>query len=220
MMTIAKKFNRFFWLISILTIILILNQCIISISICDYRTKELMGTSYSIVIISSNNILYVGGTGPGNYTTIQDAIDNASNGDTIYVYNGTYKENIVIDKIVDLIAESQENVIIDGSNSGNTIKIKENNVSISHFTIRRGGIGIYILRSSNHTICNNKIIDNWEGIGLLRSSNTNITKNTISNNFFEGINPVESSSVIIAGNTIVGNLQGIFISKSKNSTTG
>jgi len=31
-----------------------------------------------------NNILYVGGSGEGNYSSIQDAIDNASDGDTIF----------------------------------------------------------------------------------------------------------------------------------------
>ena len=30
-------------------------------------------------------VLYVGGGGPGNYSTIQQAIDNASVGNTIYV---------------------------------------------------------------------------------------------------------------------------------------
>ena len=37
--------------------------------------------------ISSGNTLYVGGTGEGNYTKIQDAIDNASDGDTVYVFD-------------------------------------------------------------------------------------------------------------------------------------
>ena len=35
-------------------------------------------------------ILYVGGTGSGNYSCINDAINNTSNGDTVFVYNGTY----------------------------------------------------------------------------------------------------------------------------------
>ncbi len=39
-------------------------------------------------------ILYVGGGGPGNYTSIQEAIDNSTTGDTIFVYAGTYAENI------------------------------------------------------------------------------------------------------------------------------
>ncbi len=36
---------------------------------------------------STGNWLYVGGSGPGNYTKIQDAIDNASDGDTVFVYD-------------------------------------------------------------------------------------------------------------------------------------
>ena len=42
--------------------------------------------------VSIGNTLYVGGSGEGNYTKIQDAINNASDGDTVFVYNGTYYE--------------------------------------------------------------------------------------------------------------------------------
>ncbi|MBN2065256.1 MAG: hypothetical protein JW771_00415, partial [Candidatus Thermoplasmatota archaeon] len=35
--------------------------------------------------ISSGTRLYVGGVGPGNYSYIQDAIDNASEGDTVFI---------------------------------------------------------------------------------------------------------------------------------------
>jgi len=56
--------------------------------------------STGMVEISNNgrSILYVGGSGPGNYSKIQDAIDNASEGDTIFVYNGTYNEQINVNK--------------------------------------------------------------------------------------------------------------------------
>ena len=47
---------------------------------------------------SRGDTLYVGGSGPGNYTRIQDAIDNATDDDTVFVYSGCYTENININK--------------------------------------------------------------------------------------------------------------------------
>jgi hypothetical protein len=44
--------------------------------------------------------LYVGGTGEGNYSRIQDAIDDAVDGDTVFVYDDSspYYEHIRINK--------------------------------------------------------------------------------------------------------------------------
>ncbi|RLF42667.1 MAG: hypothetical protein DRN17_07450, partial [Thermoplasmata archaeon] len=52
-------------------------------------TSYVKGESNEIetAIINDGNTLYVGGSGEGNYSSIQDAVDNASNGDTIYVYD-------------------------------------------------------------------------------------------------------------------------------------
>ncbi len=38
----------------------------------------------------------VGGSGPGNFSKIQDAVDNTSDGDIVFVYNGFYQENLHI----------------------------------------------------------------------------------------------------------------------------
>jgi len=70
-----------------------------------------------------SNTLYVGGTGPGNYSTIQSAIDDASSGDTVFVYNGTYYEHINVDKSIWLIGESNESTCIN-SFFGTTIIIE------------------------------------------------------------------------------------------------
>ena len=50
------------------------------------------------VILDGGTILYVGGDGPGNYTKIQDAIENATSGDTIFVYDDStpYFETLMI----------------------------------------------------------------------------------------------------------------------------
>ncbi len=74
-----------------------------------------------------------------DYTNIQDAIDNASNGDTIFVCNGTYIGIIIINKTISLIGESKENTIIDGDYIGDVVNIKADFVNISEFTIKNSG---------------------------------------------------------------------------------
>ena len=59
-------------------------------------------TTYDFVLTPLGKTLYVGGSGAGNYTTIQSAIDAASDGDTVFVCRGTYYENILIDKNISL----------------------------------------------------------------------------------------------------------------------
>jgi hypothetical protein len=44
-------------------------------------------TETSSLLTSSGKWLYVGGSGPGNYTTIQGAINAAKSSDTVFVYS-------------------------------------------------------------------------------------------------------------------------------------
>ena len=76
-------------------IILLLGMSIVPSSI-GLNLKELYLPSVS------GNTLYVGGSGPNNYTKIQDAIDNASDLDTVFVYDDSspYYENVVVDKSI------------------------------------------------------------------------------------------------------------------------
>ena len=85
----------------------------------------------------SITILYTGGNGPGNYTQIQDAIDNASSGDTVFVFNGTYYEHIVINKSINLIGDKRNNTIIDGNYDSNAvILIVASDVVVKGFTVK------------------------------------------------------------------------------------
>lgn len=90
--------------------------------------------------LNMGNILYVGGSGPNNYTKIQDAIDNASDGDTVFVYDDSspYYENIVIEKSIILLGEDRETTVILGDESWDDVivNISADEVSISGFTIQ------------------------------------------------------------------------------------
>lgn len=158
--------------------------------------------------------LYVGGAGPNNYSKIQDAVDNTSNGDTIFVYQGTYSEHVLITKNITVIGESRDHTIIDGGGTGNVVKIQANGAKLTQFSLQHGGIGVYIVHSSDVKVIHNTILNNWEGIGLLNSSECQVSRNIIAHNGFEGINPVETTFTIISDNSIFDHLQGIYLVES------
>jgi len=153
-------------------------------------------------------ILYVGGSGPGNYTAIQDAIDNASNGDTVYVYNGTYYENVVVDKTISLIGENRNTTIIDGGGSDDVVYVSADWVNISGFTVQNSGSAGYpqyhsgIQIVSNFTnVSNNTIVDNNRGIWC-RSDNNSILDNYIVSNTNQGLELYLCNHNLIQGNNL------------------
>ena len=75
---------------------------------------------------------------PDDYPTLSDAIGNASQGDTIYVKDGIYYENPVIDKKISIIGEDSKNTIVVGSGGApgdNVLTVRANDVEISGLTI-------------------------------------------------------------------------------------
>ena len=102
--------------------------------------------------ISKGKILYVGGIGPENYSTIQAALDVATDGDTIFVFNDSspYEECIEIHDKISLIGEDKESTIIIGDCLEKIITVYDRQVTISGFTIKTNDskrypfYGIYI----------------------------------------------------------------------------
>jgi len=84
----------------------------------------------NISVKAESKIWYVDDDGPADFHTIQEAVNNATTGDIIYVYNGTYYENIVVDKSVSLVGEDRDLTTIDGNRTGTVISITAHNVNI------------------------------------------------------------------------------------------
>jgi len=175
--------------------------------------------------------LYVGGSGPNNYTTIQDAIDDSSDGDTVFVYNDSspYNENLLMDKSISLIGENKETTIIDGTGTGYVLEVDASNTVICNMTITNSGngdfdAGIYFNSDSNNNeICFNIISSNQAtGCKFTKSSNNEIHHNIISNNAYDGLGiRDDSNDNSVYENMITNNgHDGIFVYKSSANNIG
>lgn len=156
---------------------------------------------------------------PDDFSTIQGAINAASDGDTIFVRNGTYS-GVVIDKSVTLQGECAQATIVNGGtefqNTGSGIAIVSDNVRISGFTIQnaRGPpiriCGDFGVSYANITISNNFMMGNGEGIRLINTTGDVVSDNFISNNY-GGIGLDWANDNIIQNNTlynVTGGIQG------------
>ena len=135
---------------------------------------------------ADNTYFFVGGVSPNNYSSIQDAIDNTSDGNIVFVYSGIYNETIFIETSIKIIGENRTNTIIDAQAEDNAVSIDAENVIIQNFTITgaksiskydffRAGIRVI---KSNNTIIDNIIKDNRLGILGLRVTNLTIKNNS------------------------------------------
>ena len=165
----------------------------------------------SIRLVPNGNTLYVGGTGLGNYTKIQDAIDNASDKDTVFVYNDSspYFENLIVNKTIYLVGEDMNSTVIDGKKISSVVNITANEVTVFGFTIQNSGNNIFdhagIMIYSNHNkIIGNIICYNEDGIFIRDSEFNTIFFNIIKWNEHNGI-LVEGSNITIYENNIYSN---------------
>jgi nitrous oxidase accessory protein len=160
---------------------------------------------------------------PDDYVSIQDAIDNASEGDTIYVKEGTYHENLVINKSLSLIGEDVDTTIIDGNPPEGyriPLKIQCDNVSVSGFKLLYGYAGITVGEVKHCNISGNRIAGNQHGILLVGTSYSTITEN-----YFEQIRLSSAIQLsysnynLVAGNYIDNCTEGIQIWQYSTNNT-
>lgn len=153
---------------------------------------------------------------PDNYSTIQEAINNASAGDTVFVKKGTYTvigyDGVLIDKQISLIGEDPQATVITAGQyryGHDVLRITADNVTVSGFTIIGGGIGgIDVEDSYSHVpigckIIGNNIRDSDWGIITYGSTRT-----------LTGFVQYKPSYLTITDNNITGNRVGLGIGSS------
>jgi parallel beta-helix repeat protein len=161
-----------------------------------------------------------------DYATIQEVIDapETLDGHTILVDAGTYYENVLVNKAVSLIGESQHTTTVNGSGDSTCFRVTVDNVSISNFKITGARwAGIYLMfngttdrGANNCTIANNTITRNDDGIGIyvdIDSDYSTIEYNNITYNSPNGI-LLNGGYSYIRGNYLSKNYRAIRIEGS------
>jgi len=195
---------------------------LIGILVCMLLIGAVLPVSGAVMVertslpASFGDTLYVGGSGPGNYSTIQGAIDDSSDGDMVFVYDDSspYYENVVVDKSIKLIGENKNTTIIDGNEINYTVGLFANEIYVQEFTIRHSEeieeefMDILYVCSNDNTISNIificKPFRRETAVMLMNSSRNKISQNIIKNNQYEGIELRNSHYNEISGNVITG----------------
>jgi parallel beta-helix repeat (two copies) len=160
-------------------------------------------------------------TVPDDYPTIQQAIDQANPGDTVYVKAGNYTGTVEINKSIALIGEDNKAIISDWTVTGQAaILITHSNVTVSGITIdnpTQTNIwlrkrGIHLLGVDSCTITHNIVrrcdSGSVEAIWLYQSTNNYVADNLVEANSI-GISVGASSNNRIINNTARSNSVGI-----------
>ncbi|MFO7677230.1 MAG: NosD domain-containing protein [Thermoplasmatota archaeon] len=155
---------------------------------------------------TAQNIYYVKANAESDYTSIQQAINAASDGDIIIVYEGIYAETIVINKTLAIKGIDAQTTHIIGTDKTKNILVTLNadNCTFSGFSIigtnpSTGNIGIEIT-SSHNNISHTIIANNEKGINLKRDANNNHIHQNIFTNNQHGIHTYFSHYNIIKDN--------------------
>ena len=154
-----------------------------------------------------------------NGMSIQEAVNNAKPGYTIYVGEGVYYENIVVNKpYISLIGNGSNNAIIDGCQNDNVIYVTSPGVTISGFTITNSsenkagiqlGIPDYKIDAFDCHIKNNSILGNNIGINMSEIELSVIENNEVVNNEKYGMCLIRSFDNDIINNNLSSNNVGL-----------
>jgi len=175
-----------------------------------------------------------GGTNWGDtWRDINYAINNTSvvDGDTIMVGDGTYYENVIVDKTLVIEGNGSSISIIYGNGAWSVVTIEAPTVTIQKFTIQNSGsdyavhAGIKINNSKNAKIYYNTISSNPGNGILIVGSGPGDDKNRIQNNLisnnYDGISIDSSNHNEIYQNIIKDNEgDGIFMVTCSRNVIG
>jgi hypothetical protein len=208
-----------------------------------FEVKMKMRPRYCLVVFISLLVFIGVGTAagtiihvPGDQPTIQAAINAASNGDTVLVAPGTYKENIsFLGKAITVKSNGANVTIIDGGGTAPVVTFSSRETLhsvLTGFTLQNGtstfnsgyeGGGIYVRFASptikNNIIQNNTACSDGGGIGVYFGSPL-IQGNIVKNNTQSGCSGGTGGGGIEVGGASTAQIIGNIIQNNSWGSSG
>jgi parallel beta-helix repeat protein len=196
------------------------NSCITSFNETEFEAALAKEAAYLEEVVAGKilapNILHV----PGDFATIQAAIDVAISKTIILIEAGTYDENLLIDGKQSLSLRAMPGAVVNGfiqvSNSNNVLIF---GLSINIPTNTSSGIRLTTSQNirliGNHLVCLGSTFSSLQGI-FISSNNCTIKSNSVSiengtpNGHCIGIYVASGGNLFIKGNTVIRVNQDIF----------
>jgi len=146
--------------------------------------------------------------GVADFSTIQGAINAAADRDVVFVHNGTYSEDVVLNKSLSLIGESRDSAIVQSIGGLlYSVNVNASDVLLANLTIRDGLCGVAVqgervmiasckflfnsvgayLAGYNCSVMDNEFVRNDVGIDVFSSDSNVILNNRIEQNNWMGI---------------------------------
>ncbi len=185
------------------------------------RATKLIVTVIGILVVSGFAVSNVYGetaitvddSGGADYTSIQDAVYNANDGDTILVYTGTYTENVNVTKQLTIKSESgspDDTIVRAADPNDHVFYVTADNVTISGFRVTgANNYGIRLDGVEECAVINNIVSNNRYGIGMENSDHNDLFNNTANANEWGGIILRHSRYNTLNNNNVFKNKVGI-----------
>ena len=155
------------------------------------------------------------------FKSLKQAIASATNGDTILLQKGIYKEgNIILTKSLTIIGNG---AVLDGENKYEILTISGKNITVKNLQFRNSGYSsmndyaaVKIVDASNITIENNTIVNAYFGIHVSNTIYAIVRHNNIIGNprseqlTGNAIHLWKSTHALIDGNHVQGHRDGIY----------
>jgi nitrous oxidase accessory protein NosD len=169
-----------------------------------------------VKLVAAAPTTYYVGSGSGNFSTsIQPAINAASSGDKIFVYNGTYNEILNIGKSLNITGQDWRGTIVDAGNSGYAVQMWAAGIRLYNLKITRAGNdGIVIFNNADNCRVDRCLITGSASWGVDIQSNSDncvINGNIVEGNTYGVIVMGAIVNNVICNNRINNSITGVYV---------